>query len=123
MVCKTNKQCLEIPQGLSDKGESAALVILHLATQDGCNDTGGCKLFYTPQEFAARGGQWGWRNKNGDYGVGTELIVCHDGGAFAKYFNWDYEDYASVERMRQVLEKAGCFAEQCTSWFSAIYPI
>lgn len=57
------------------------------------------------------------------YGKESVVIVVHDGGDLAPYFNWDYCHYEAIERMRVALEKIGYYPEQCTSWFSAIYPI
>lgn len=62
-----------------------------------------------------------WRKRGEDYGNGAVLVVVHDGGPFAPYFNWDYCDYEAVERMSSALESLGLFAEQCTCWYSAIY--
>ena len=58
-----------------------------------------------------------------DYGTRSSLVVVHDGGDLARYFNWDYCDYDAVERMRLALEKIGYYPEQCATWYSAIYPI
>ncbi len=49
------------------------------------------------------------------------LVVVHDGGDLAPVFNWAYERYALIEELRVELERVGLFAEQCTSWYSAIY--
>lgn len=57
------------------------------------------------------------------YGCESTLVVVHDGGDLAPYFNWDYKQYDSMEGMRLALEKIGYYPEQCTSWYSAIYPI
>jgi len=56
------------------------------------------------------------------YGDKSELIIVHDGGPLAPFFNWDYEQYSLIEKMRVSLEQIGCYPEQCTSTYSAIYP-
>lgn len=73
---------------------------------------GGCSAFRSPESWKARGER---------YGTGSVLIVVHDGGDAAQYFNADYEDHRAVESMRAELEKIGLYPEQCTSWYSAIY--
>lgn len=75
-------------------------------------DTGGCRTFYSPAEWKARGES---------YGLESVLIVCHDGGDVASFFNYDYECYQRLENMREALEKVGYWAEPCTSWYTAIY--
>jgi len=75
---------------------------------------GGCKAFYTPDEWVDRGER---------YGTESALIICHDGGDLARYFSYDYCIYECIEEMNSALEKIGYFAEQCTGWYSAIYPI
>ena len=75
-------------------------------------DGGGCQAFYSPKQWAARGEE---------YGLKASLIVVHDGGAAAPYFNMDYCDYKNQEQMIEALSKIGYWAEQCTSWYTAIY--
>lgn len=74
---------------------------------------GGCRAFYTPAEWEARGEKYGHR---------SALIVCHDGGDAAKFFNVDYECYEAFEAMDKALRGIGFYAEACTSWYTAIYP-
>ena len=79
--------------------------------------TGGCRTFYTSAE---------WRARGEDYGRESLLIVCHDGGDVAEFFSYDaaYDagSYDMLERMDEALRAAGYRAEQCTRWYSAIYP-
>ena len=103
---------LDIPEGLSPKGRAAADAILAKMRADGRANAGGCKVFYSPAEWAARGE---------DYGLESVLIVCHDGGEHAAYFNMDYLEYNLMEQMVQALNAAGVWVEQCTSWYSAVY--
>lgn len=73
---------------------------------------GGCPAFYTPEQ---------WRERGEAYGLDAKLIVCHDGGALAKFCNYDYMQYAKIDRMSAALEKVGYHVENCTSWYSAVY--
>jgi len=100
----------KIPEGLSAKGRKAAQAIIKLIGKDA--DGGGCKAFYTPEEWADRGES---------YGTKSLLIVCHDGGDHARFFNMDYCDYKAFDRQCQELSKHGVYAEQCTGWYTAIY--
>lgn len=103
---------LAIPAGLTRHGRRAATIILNLLKKQDSTYTGGCKAFYSPKQ---------WRARGEDYGTEAELIVVHDGGDLAPYFNYDYECYQMVEQMNAALLEAGLFAESCTSWYTAIY--
>lgn len=72
-------------------------------------DTGGCRTFYSPQEWQARGEK---------YGLESVLIVCHDGGDVASFFDGNY---IRMESMQEALERVGYWAQPCTSWYTAIY--
>lgn len=99
---------------LTPKGRSAAEAILTFLQARDLTDHGGGGGFYGPEQWEERGEQ---------YGLGSLLIVTHDGGEHAPAFNWDYEAYDLIEELRQELSKIDVYVEQCTSWFSAIYPI
>lgn len=103
---------LAIPEGLSAKGRTAATVILRLIKKDKRTETGGCRAFFTPEE---------WWDRGNHYGKGCVLIVCHDGGSLASYFNYDYRDYKAIDRMDAALSKHGYRAENCTSTYTAVY--
>ena len=74
--------------------------------------TGGCRAFYTAQEWAARGERYGTR---------AELVVVHDGGDLALFFNPDRGGWESTEAMNTALMQMGYYAEPCTGWYTAIY--
>lgn len=61
------------------------------------------------------------RSWDDDYGGDSKLILIHDGGALAPYCSLDYEDYGLVEELVVALANIGYYAEQCTSWYSAVY--
>jgi len=105
---------LECPEGLDELGRKAYAAIVAELGRLGRTHTGGCRVFYSPAEWKARGER---------YGTDSVLVVVHDGGDHAAVFNFDYGCYEIMEDMRKVLEKVGCFVEQCTCWHSAVYKI
>ena len=68
--------------------------------------------FATPEQWRARGEL---------YGHNAVLIVVHDGGPLAPFFSFDYEDYDAIDAMNEALRVGDYWAEQCTTWYSAIY--
>jgi len=106
---------LLMPEGLSEHGQRAWRVIVDALKERGLEDTGGCKVFYSPRE---------WRERGEEYGTDSELIVVYD-GADAKYlFSLDADmdmSYRNTEYMNNKLHEAGLYAGECTCWYSAIY--
>lgn len=51
----------------------------------------------------------------------AKLCVVHDGPPAAPFFNYDYEDYASIEQMTQLLNPLNVYTEDQTGWYSAIF--
>lgn len=107
----SNKDLIK-PVGLCEDGEKAYNAILKFLTKNNMTYTGGCKAFYSPQEWLERGER---------YGEGSALVVVHDGGDLAPIFNLDYEVYSLYDKMDATLNKAGFYAESMTSWCTAIY--
>jgi hypothetical protein len=133
---------LSKPEGLSPAGERAyETIISHLKKQFGDSfdefSTGGCKAFYSPEE---------WRERGEMYGKKSELIVVYDGGELRPFFNMDsayesslmyadflnenglslpgdYNMWSTCEIMQAALREAGVYAEECTGWYAAIYKI
>lgn len=105
---------LEKPDNLSELGEKAYNAILQFLQEHEITETGGCKAFYSPTE---------WKEKGETYGLGSELVVCHDGGDHALAFCHEKEAYSIMELMSKALEPLGLYSEQCTGWYSAIYKI
>lgn len=104
---------IDIPEGLSPEGLDAANAILNLVRgREGHVHTGGCRAFYTPAEWAARGEE---------YGLRAELIVVHDGGVLARYFNPSYGRFSALNAMFKAVEAVGLRVEPCTAWYTAIY--
>ena len=87
--------------------ECAEAVLGSKLENDGFSQT-----FYTKEEWADRGES---------YGRQAELIVTHDGGDYAPLFNLDYGEYDLFDAMADALRAHGYWAEQCTSWYTAIY--
>lgn len=77
---------------------------------------GGCRAFYTPEE---------WRERGEKHGTEAALILCHDGGDLAPYCNLDYDIGCGKlhDLFQSMLEKQGYYVEACTSWYSAVYPV
>ncbi len=73
--------------------------------------TGGCQTFYSPEQWKARGEQ---------YGVESKLILVHDGGDFAPLLNLDYGEYTRFDAFAKLLGD-DLLIEQCTCWYSAVY--
>jgi hypothetical protein len=111
------------PKGLSEAGSKAYETIVALLRKQEATRTGGCKAFYSPAEWAARGEK---------YGEGAELVVVYDGGDLMRFFSLDacYNElydapverrYATYEGMQTALEAIGLYFEECTSWYCAVY--
>lgn len=98
----------------SSKAQKALKTLVKFLTDRGLTDTGGCKAFYTPAEWKARGE---------DYGHRALFIVVHDGGDLAMAFNLDYEEYKLNDDLLAAMENVGCRVDACTGWYSAVYPI
>jgi hypothetical protein len=105
---------MQIPTGLTRTGRLAARAIVRQLSRDGVTQATAERGqgFYTPQEWADRGEE---------YGRNSVLIVVHDGPTIAPWFNLDYMQMREWEAMLAALQDVGCWAEQCTSWYTAIY--
>jgi hypothetical protein len=101
------------PEGLSPGGHAAYDAVVRVLRARRATSTGGCTAFHTPAAWAARGEQ---------YGGNSLLVVVYDGGDVARFFRMGDDDRA-YEAMRAALAAVGCFAEECTGWYSAIYAI
>lgn len=97
----------DIPEGLTHAGFNAAVTLRQQAVQQGLVNAGGCKVFYSPQE---------WRERGEQYGTESELVVVYD-GSDARYLA---EFNPTVE---EVLARLNLFVECCTHWYAAVYKI
>ena len=76
-------------------------------------DGGGCKVFYTPQE---------WKTRGESYGTESILVLVHDGGDLYPVCDYNCGNYKTMDEFRVFLEREfGVYTEQCTSWYSAVY--
>lgn len=70
--------------------------------------------FYTPEEWAARGEEWG---------LNSQLVLVHEGSWFSYLLNLEEQAYALydafAEKLNQILPDY--HFELCTSWCSALY--
>lgn len=97
---------------LTGEALRVAKVVLDLLPADASG--GGCGAFASPEEWAARGEK---------YGLDSLLILVHDGGDLAPRCNWDYCNYKLQEEFLEGLKLRGFYYDQCTSWYSAVYPM
>ncbi len=126
---------LSRPEGLSEKGNVAYDVIIAALQKAGLSDdTGGCKTFYSPDEWKARGEQ---------YGTSAHLVIVYD-GALQSVFNsmvagdlaydlaclrqdlgFDAREVQPTlnDKISTELAACGLFIEECTGWYAAVYDI
>ena len=105
---------LACPSGLSPRGQKAWHVITCWLEASDLTYTGGCKAFYSPQEWKARGET---------YGRESELVVVYDGGDLAAVMSNEL-GYGLRESLSTELGAvAGVYFEDCTNWYAAIYPV
>lgn len=114
MLASDDWSGLELPPGANTEQARIRTAIMTVLEKHGSAHSGGCRVFYTPAAWAVRGEE---------HGTNSMLIVVHDGGAHAPFFNYDYEQYGAIEEMRRALQEIGCYTECCTSWYSAVYPV
>lgn len=100
------------PDGLSTAGLVAYTAIVEVLRQRRLTYAGGCRAFYSPAYWSARGEK---------YGHGAVLVVVHDGADVGRAFAVEKEDPRSVQAMSDALEPWGLYAEPCTGWYTAIY--
>jgi hypothetical protein len=59
-----------------------------------------------------------------EYGLKALLILMHDRDEpLNKYVNYDCGQYGDIERLDAALEKIGYYVEDCTGWYSGVYPL
>ena len=121
---------LDMPEGLSEIGRRAYEIIVAYLAAHGRAETDGCKAFYTPAEWSAKGYEYGGR---------SHLVIAYDRGSLRPVFSMDAaydldcdhyqrtgksrEPYALYEGLRVKLREAGLYFEECTRWYSAVYSI
>jgi hypothetical protein len=103
---------LAIPKGLSTAGKLAAELILEVLKERDIEHTGGCKAFYSPKEWKARGEE---------FAQNAVLVVVYDGGSVGRCFEYGKEDYKAIEAMDARLGEHDLRAECGTHWYAGIY--
>jgi hypothetical protein len=97
-----------VPEGLDEDGKKAAKAILAFMRRKQMLWTGGCRAFWTPEE---------WLRRKEEFGHKSCLVVVHDGG----YISEIVKDGKLQEQLQMELRKLGLYLEPCTCWYSAIY--
>jgi hypothetical protein len=103
-----------VPTGLSAGARKAAFIIRRFAAANLLTHTGGCKIFYTPAEWEAKGGWWG-----------SELVVVHEGADIGRAFSYDSECYSLIEDLVTVLNESDTdlYSEQVNSCVNVLYAV
>jgi hypothetical protein len=120
----------DMPEGLNDAGQRAYAIITEYLRAHGRTDTGGCKAFYSPVEWSAKGQEYGGR---------SHLVIAYDRSDLGPVFSMDHayeldcahyrktgtsrEPYGLYEGMQEKLREAGLYFEECTRWYSAVYSV
>ena len=112
-IPNTFEEEFAIPKGLSKIGLKVARAIRSYAKKRNLRSYGNTTFYSTQQ----------WKDRKEHYGTESELIIVHDGGDIARFFNYAYQDYTEIERMNKLLKKYGVYFEGCTCWYSAIYKL
>jgi hypothetical protein len=66
---------------------------------------------------------------DGEYGQGGLLILIHEEAEASAHtnmdgaYNYNGGDYSSWEELAENLNKQDLHLEQCTLWYSAVYPL
>lgn len=97
---------------MPNKTDKAADIVKRAATfllQHEPN-TGGSRPFYSPEEWKARGE---------DYGLDSALILCHDGGEYAQLLRYA----PTMQRFLNMLLAEGYILHFATSWYSYLMPV
>lgn len=107
---------LALPEDIPQNVKNALLELRDVAGRvwDRPASTGGCKAFYSPQE---------WRDKGWEAHEKVLCVVCHDGGDLAPFFNLDYQDYKAFDKMDRIFRGRGIYAEAISSTHTHILPI
>lgn len=127
---KNEQELTAQPPGLSREGRTAYDVVLKFLKEKGLDHTGGCRLFYSPAEWKARGEK---------YGTSSHLVIVYDGADARHALSFDgaeelasmcedvYEQdseaspYRLFEELQERLAKHGLHSEECTGWYAAVY--
>ncbi|WP_422626945.1 hypothetical protein [Rhodococcus sp. (in: high G+C Gram-positive bacteria)] len=101
-----------VPDGLNPLGKTVAETIRKFFVDQQIDRHDGGGSFYSPQE---------WADRDEEYGLGSLLVITHDGGSHAVAFDPEYHGSGVQESFRKELSAIGVYVENCTSWYSAVY--
>jgi hypothetical protein len=102
----------DIPKDLTRAGRKAAEALRDFCIQHDLTHTGGCRVFYSPEEWRARGEA---------HATSSLLVIVYDGAACRRALSFDGGDYRTLEAFRLILDSLDVFSEECTCWYSGIY--
>ena len=103
----------EIGKNIKGRGLTAArAVVKFLKAEQVALDGGGCRAFFSADEWAKRGERFGTK---------SVLVLVHDGGVLSTYCDLDSGAHHAQERFTAWLAEEGLYVEACTGWYSAIY--
>src|SRR5579884_775745 len=103
---------LAIPPELSPRGKEAVRLILDFLLAERLTGTGGCRAFYSPQQ---------WKERGEEYGHDALLILVYDGGDISMCMDPAEGQHELVDRFMENLEQNGFVIEPLSHWCSAIY--
>lgn len=67
------------------------------------------------------GDEWAGRGEN--FGNTALVVIVHESIEAKRAFAFDGGDPLAYSRFDDSLHDAGCFVEQCTGWYSGVYPV
>jgi hypothetical protein len=104
------KDEFSIPATISEEMQDLCRQIRQHVRHRGSFGLGGCNAFHDPREvrFASVGSK-------------CVLVICHDGGALAPYFNPSYEDAESYQSIDYILRDRNLWREGINPAVTAIY--
>jgi hypothetical protein len=103
------------PEGLSEDGQRAWQVIASVLREENAFHVGTHqRVMFSPDE---------WKKRGEEGPLGAELMVIHEDGDHAPFFNLNYHGHLLHAKMDLALRRAGFYAESQTNWYSAIYKL
>jgi hypothetical protein len=97
------------------KGNEAYAALMRFFVVNHLLDSGGAtRVFYSPQEWTARGEEYSQR---------ALLVVTYDGGFHRAAMTVREGKYELNDKMQKALGAIGCYFGEGTSWYGGVYPI
>lgn len=101
-----NATDVSMPPALTPNGVLAHEIIMRFIEAEDLAFTGGCKIFYSPDE---------WRDGEGDITDDAVLVVVYDGAAVRRLFRLEGGDNELVYRFYEEMLARGLYVEEYTS--------